>query len=469
MLGEKYMRLFVSLLLACLLPVTGYAATAKYQTLRFSQGQESLQVIMDLSGPVKYKYFTLQQPNRFVVDLIETFRIGSHPTLNFAKTPIKNIRVGIRGGNNMRLVFDLAESVTGEASVITTVDGKSHLVVTFKGQQTASPPVRQARVGSRTAPAAARSTADPPANASHRPPPRQEVIREVIVDDDARDVIIAIDAGHGGIDPGARGSKGLLEKDAVLAIARRLEALVKREPGMRPVMIRDGDYFISLRKRVNKARASQSDLFISIHADAFDNPRVSGSSVYALSQRGATTEAARLLANRENAADLLGGVSLEDKDDMLASVLLDLSQNATIEASVDVASRVLQGLKRLGKVHKSRVEQAGFAVLKSPDIPSILVETAFISNPQEERRLRTAKHQQSMAEAMMAGVRSYFKANPPPGTRIAAREHVIERGDTLSGIAERYNISLTALRSANNISGDRIRIGQVLHIPVAGG
>ena len=289
------------------------------------------------------------------------------------------------------------------------------------------------------------------------------------MDDDARDVIIAIDAGHGGIDPGARGNKGLLEKDAVLAIARRLETLVKREPGMRPVMIRDGDYFISLRKRVNKARASQSDLFISIHADAFDDSRVSGSSVYALSQRGATTEAARLLANRENAADLIGGVSLEDKDDMLASVLLDLSQNATIEASVDVASRVLQGLKRLGKVHKSRVEQAGFAVLKSPDIPSILVETAFISNPQEERRLRTAKHQQAMAEAMMLGVRSYFKANPPPGTRIAAREHVIERGDTLSAIAERYNISLAALRSANNISGDRIRIGQVLHIPMAGG
>ena len=459
------MRVFVSLLLVCLLPITGHAATAKYQTLRFSQGHASLQVMMNLSGPIKYKYFTLQRPNRFVVDLIDTFRIGSQPTLSFANTPIKNIRVGIQGGNDMRLVFDLVEQVVGEASVITTADGKNHLVVTFKNGSGSSPPLRQART---TAPKPPTPVSTAASSAATSSPTRQEIIREVVVDDDARDIIIAIDAGHGGIDPGAHGSNGLLEKDAVLAIARRLEALVKRESGMRPVMIRDGDYFISLRKRVNKARAYQSDLLVSIHADAFDDPRVYGSSVYALSQRGATTEAARLLANRENAADLIGGVTLEDKDDLLASVLLDLSQNATIEASLDVASRVLQGFKRLGKVHKSRVEQAGFAVLKAPDIPSILVETAFISNPKEERRLRTAKHQQAMANAMMSGLRSYFNANPPPGTRIAAREHVIRRGDTLSAIAERYNISLPALRSANNISGDRIRIGQVLHIPLTG-
>ena len=287
-----------------------------------------------------------------------------------------------------------------------------------------------------------------------------------------RDLVIAIDAGHGGEDPGARGRKGTREKDVVLEIARRLAALIEKEPGMRPVMIRDGDYYIGLRKRIEKARSQRADLFISIHADAFRDSRARGSSVYVLSQRGASSEMARWLAARENAADLVGGVSLDDKDDLLAEVLLDLAQTATLEASVEVADNVLQEMKRLGKVHKKQVQHAGFVVLKSPDIPSLLVETAFISNPSEEQRLRNSRHQQQVAQAILAGVRNYFASNPPPGTLMAkssTRQHVIRRGDTLSNIAQRYGVSMNTLRSTNKLKNDNLLGGKVLTIPASDG
>ncbi|MEW8498545.1 MAG: N-acetylmuramoyl-L-alanine amidase [Candidatus Thiodiazotropha taylori] len=284
-----------------------------------------------------------------------------------------------------------------------------------------------------------------------------------------RDVVIAVDPGHGGEDPGARGRKGTYEKDVVLAIGRKLVKMLNQQKGMRAVLIRDGDYYLGLRKRIAKARAHQADLFVSIHADAFRDPKVRGSSVYTLSRSGASNEAARWLAERENSADLVGGVSLEDKDDMLASVLLDLSQIGTLQASSEAASRVLTELKTLGKTHKRKVQQAGFVVLKSPDIPSMLVETAFISNPDEERRLRDPKHQNKVARALMKGIRDYFKYQPPPGTWLAAnqrtRKHVISSGDTLIAIANRYQISVKRLRHVNDLKNDTIRIGQVLQIP----
>lgn len=280
-----------------------------------------------------------------------------------------------------------------------------------------------------------------------------------------RDVVIAIDAGHGGEDPGARGHRGTREKTVVLAIARRFKALVEKEPGMRPVMIRDGDYYISLRGRIKKARQKRADIFISIHADAFHNKKARGSSVYTLSPRGATSEAARWLAESENKADLIGGVSLDDKDDLLASVLLDLSQTASLEASLDVADHILGGLKRVGKVHKRRVQSASFMVLKSPDIPSVLVETAFISNPEEERKLRSKSYQQKLAQALMQGVRKYFHRFPPPGTHLA-RRHVIKTGDTLSAIAEQYQVPVHRLRNVNQLESDHVKVGEVLQIPV---
>jgi len=241
--------------------------------------------------------------------------------------------------------------------------------------------------------------------------------------------VVAIDAGHGGEDPGAIGPRGTREKTVVLQIAKKLAHFINSERGMRAVLTRQGDYYLPLRKRVELARKRKADLFISLHADAFTNSRVRGSSVYVLSRRGASSEHARWLAERENASDLIGGVSLDDKDGLLASVLLDLSQTASLEASIDAAERVLNGLKKVGKLHKPGVESGAFAVLKSPDIPSLLVETAFISNPQEEKKLLSAAHQQKLARTLAVSVKRYFEGNPPNGTLLATRSHIIARGD----------------------------------------
>jgi N-acetylmuramoyl-L-alanine amidase len=284
-----------------------------------------------------------------------------------------------------------------------------------------------------------------------------------------RDVIIAIDAGHGGEDPGAMGARRTREKDAVLAIARELKKTLDARDGMQAVLIRDGDYYLPHRERYEKARRNRADLFVSVHADAFRNSSVSGGSVFVLSQRGASSEFARLLANSENNSDLVGGVTLNDKDDVLASVLLDLSQSATMEASNLVAQSVFASMADFGKTHKNRVEAANFLVLKSPDVPSILVETAFISNPSEEARLRDPAWQKKMAGAIARGVQEYFYLSPPPGTWIAANRqplrHRVVRGDTLGDIANRYRTTVYSLRRANDLKGDVIRVGAELLIP----
>ena len=234
-----------------------------------------------------------------------------------------------------------------------------------------------------------------------------------------REIVVAIDAGHGGVDPGSIGKRGAYEKNVTLAIARRLKERIDREPGMRAVLTRDRDQFVELRERIVRARKQQADMFISVHADSVRDRAVAGSSVYVLSARGASDESARWLADRENAADLIGGVTLDDKDSVLASVLLDLSQGASMSASIAAAEEVMDELDGIGNITRRGVKHAGFIVLKSPDIPSILVETAFISNPAEEARLLDPRHQQRLAEAIHLGVRSYFYANPPPGTLIA--------------------------------------------------
>ena len=247
---------------------------------------------------------------------------------------------------------------------------------------------------------------------------------------------------------------------------------------MRAVLIRDRDVFVDHRERMAIARRHNADLFISVHADAVNDRRARGASVYALSLKGASDEAARQLAERENASVRIGGVTLDDKDEVLAQVLIDLSQNASLSASLDVGDDVIRELAQIGRVHRRTVQQAGFIVLKSPDMPSILVETAYISNPDEERKLRSGDHQQKLAAAILRGIRKYFHENPPPDTQIAlsARRapsvpvsHVIARGDTLSEIAERYNVSLADIRRANQLRNDRIRVGQKLRIPVTTG
>ncbi len=415
------------------LHVPALAAIVQVSEARLWDGPDRLRLVFDLDRPPRFKHFTLDDPQRLVVDLQRARLRADLPTPP-ARGILRRLRSAHHGNGTLRIVLDLEHKVSYRVYTVAPHGNKGHRLVVELHKP-------------------ARRNAPPPAKA--------------IGDGGPRPVVVAIDAGHGGEDPGARGRHGTHEKDVVLAIARRLAKLVDREPGMRAVLIRDGDYYIGLKDRIRKARQARADLFVSIHADAFRNPKVRGSSVYVLSQRGASSEMARWLAERENSADLIGGVRLSDKDDMLASVLLDLSLTGTIEASTRAAEKVLRALGRVNAVHRDEVQYAGFVVLKSPDIPSMLVETAFISNPAEERRLRSPRHQQRLARAILQGIRDYFLESPPPGTLMAERKrsHVVRPGETLSELARQYRTTVRALRESNGLSDDLVRVGQVLAIP----
>lgn len=430
-----YRPLIAAVLCFC----TGIAGATELHGLRVWTDPEKTRAVIDLDGSVEYRLFTLSEPDRVVVDM-DAAALKTPLQLNrqYAGV-IDEVRHGAKDEQRLRVVFDLKASVTPRSFLLEPTQEYGHrLVIDLY-----------------------------PAEANPTPSPVKEAAAYASEED--RDVIIAVDAGHGGEDPGAIGPAKTYEKDVVLAIARELANTIDAEPGMRAVLIRDGDYYIPHRQRYEKARAARADMFVSIHADAFHDRRVTGSSVFVLSRRGASSEAARLLAKQENRSDLVGGVRLNDKDDLLASVLLDLSQNATMEASHHAASEVLASLKSVGKTHKKRVEAANFMVLKSPDVPSLLVETAFISNPSEEKRLRDRAHQRKLARAITAGIRDHFTAMPPPGTWIAANRrpsrHLVSRGDTLGGIAARYQVSLSELRQANRLRGDKIMVGKRLVIP----
>ncbi|MCH2354909.1 MAG: N-acetylmuramoyl-L-alanine amidase, partial [Pseudomonadales bacterium] len=290
-------------------------------------------------------------------------------------------------------------------------------------------------------------------------------------------VVVAIDAGHGGEDPGAIGVNKVLEKNVVLSIARGVKRHLDAATGFSAVLVRAGDYYVPLRKRPQLAREARSDFFVSIHADAFKSPTVSGASVYALSRKRATSETARWLVENENRSDLIGGVGkvvLDDYDESVAEMLLDLSMDANLIHSIDAGEIVLAALSGVAQLHKGQLEQAGFVVLKSPDVPSILVETGYISNPSEARMLATSKYQQRIARAIADGVQEYMRRNPPPGTLIAAIgdsktiRHLVKRGDTLSEIALRYDVSAAAIRHVNRLRGSVIKTGEVLIIPRLG-
>lgn len=418
-------------------------AAVDVQGVRLWAAPDNTRVVFDISGRVEHKLFRLHNPERLVIDLQGARLAASFDTKSHKGGLVRGLRTGKRAAGDLRVVLDLARDVRPKSFLLQPNDQYGHRLVIdmFDSAQEKS------------------AAAPKPRTVKSQPA-------------QLRDLVVAIDAGHGGEDPGARGKHGTREKDVVLAIGRRLAKQINKQPGMRAVMIRDGDYYVGLRQRINKARKHRADLFVSIHADAFRDSRVHGSSVYVLSKRGASSEMARWVAARENAADLVGGVSLDDKDDLLAEVLLDLSQSATIEVSMAVADDVLQEMKQLGKVHKRKVQHAAFAVLKSPDIPSILVETAFISNPSEERALRDKGHQQRLAAALAKGIQAYFRHNPPPGTlmaRNAARRHVVREGDTLSQLARRYGVQVKRLRLANNLRSDRLLVGKTLTIPAAEG
>lgn len=391
---EKGFRGIVLMLLAIVAGVSTPVVAAEIREIRVAATDTGTRVVVELSAPVKHKVFLLENPGRVVLDLSKTSLASDLPV---ADALITALRAGALPHNGTRLVFEVKGPVTIQTSTLpATAKSAERLVLDINSPTAAKPAV---------AAAPAEPVAIRPAHAPS---------------DTGRDIVVAVDAGHGGVDPGASGRRGTHEKDVVLEIAKALAARINAEPGMKAVLTRDGDYFISLRERNARARRAHADLFVSIHADSIANPEVSGSSVYVLSERGATNEAARMLAERENSADLMGGIPLDDKDPVLSGVLIDLSQTASISASMVAADNVLKELDRIGEVRKPRVQQAGFVVLKSPALPSMLVETAFISNRDDERKLSTPAHRAKLANAIFSGIEQYFQGNAPDGTRLAA-------------------------------------------------
>lgn len=437
------------------------AAPVEVQHIRLWSAPDHTRVVFDASGPVAYQLTPRHSPERLEIDVSGATAAAEVYRQRKGAGLITRIQAAPVSGDAVHIVLNLRQPVRPRSFTLKPTGPYGHRLVVDL-YDTAS--TRTGKAGSKAVTKPGSATAKVTASETHRA--KKSLSRDMLP---TRDLVIAIDAGHGGEDTGAIGRSGTYEKNVTLAIARRLAALVKKTPGMQPVMIRNGDYYIGLRQRIKKAREQKADLFVSIHADSFRDSRVQGSSVFVLSNRGASSEMARWLAEKENAADLAGGVSLDDKDDGLAKVLLDLSQNASIEASFNVADNILGELVQVGKTHRSRVQQAGFVVLKSPDIPSVLVETAFISNPVEERKLRNSRHQDALASAMMRGIDRYFMNHPPPGTRLAARNHVIRRGDTLGVIAQQYDVSTATLKHFNGLKSDLLHIGDTLRIPPPGG
>jgi len=427
------------------LPAAGFivpdlwAQAVRIASARIWPAEEYTRVIVESGTPLIHAMFALKNPERLVIDLdgVELSQeIASMPLRVQASDPyLGAIRVGRKSATTLRIVFDLKTEVKPDLFALTPVGDIGHRLVLDLYPPVPLDPLmallEAERMKDRTAPAPvevlpetqAGRPADKPADKvpeklAEKPADKPAVKpagkpAPVTHAPATRPITIAIDPGHGGEDPGAIGPRGTHEKDVVLAISRKLKSLIDAHPNMRAMLTRDADYFVPLAQRVQKARRVQADLFISVHADAFREARAKGSSVFALSESGATSAAAKWLAQKENGADLIGGVDLDRRDPVLARTLLDLSQTAQINDSLKVGRHVLDGIGTHNTLHKASVEQAGFAVLKAPDIPSILVETAFISNPDEEQKLRSDRHQQKFAESMHGGIARYFARNPP--------------------------------------------------------
>ncbi|CAM4006378.1 N-acetylmuramoyl-L-alanine amidase [Vreelandella rituensis] len=463
------------------------ARAADVESMRLWAAPDHARLVFDLSKAATANVFTLDNPARLVIDLDDSRMAADASTLPLEGSAISAVRTGVRNGDGLRVVLELSRDIEPRHFTLAPNEQYGHRLVVdleYPGESAVENPIdpieamiRDQETQAQRALASARVSGDEAASEAIQRPASPEV--QPARSHPKRDIIIAIDAGHGGEDPGAIGPSGTREKDVVLEISRELANTVNAADGFRGVLIRDGDYYLGLRQRTELAREQKADFFISIHADAFTSPRPQGSSVYALSQRGATSEAAQWLADSENRSDLIGGVdgnlSLRDKDQVLRGVLLDLTMTATLNDSLSIGGQVLDQLGRVNRLHKSRVEQAGFMVLKSPDIPSLLIEVGFISNPDEERRLRDKSHQKNLALSMFSGLREHFQRNPPPASLLAWQrdrnrspsgdEYRIQTGDTLSAIAVRHGVPVNRLKQANELNGDVIRVGQVLQIP----
>ncbi len=422
----RYGRAFLTLtiLLAALLTGTVPVMAGNIVAVRTWPADDYTRITLEHDGDIHAKHFLLANPERLVVDVEGTELNATLKELISKIQPddpyIQQVRVGQLNPKTVRLVFDLKTTVNPQVFSLAPIDKYKHRLVLdlypkepldpiaaliMKGEWKSDPEPTQVATGTPK-----KSVIEIPVQKTALSPSPSQKNEKMQL---KRMVTIVIDPGHGGEDSGAIGARGSKEKDVVLAIGKRLKAKIEQQPNMRVVMTRNADFFVPLGTRVQKARAVQADLFISIHADAFVQPSARGSSVFVLSEKGASSTAARWLAKRENAADLIGGVNIKKHDRQLASVLLDLSTTAQIKSSMKLGNAVLNEMGEINRLHKGSVEQAAFAVLKAPDIPSILVETAFISNPEEEAKLNNDAHQENIADAILNGINKYFAKNPP--------------------------------------------------------
>lgn len=457
--------------------------TAHIHDIRLWRAPDSTRIVFDLDNPVEHKMQILENPQRIILDVANTVMLMSAEKVNLKGTPIASFRTEPHGNNDLRITLELTSSVSPKSFFLKKnppMDDRLVLdLVDLGGAVSNEAASAASRITVEEEPADIdallsedKSKAARPVLAQQqKPDEKPPVLQEAPAG--RRDLIIAVDAGHGGEDPGALGPDRIREKDVVLQIAKKLQDNFNREKGYKAVMVRKGDYYVGLTQRRDIARKANADMFVSIHADAFTRPSAYGSSVYALSSKGATSASAQFLADKENQSDLIGGVSLDDKDAVLSSVLIDLSMTYKMESSLEVGSGVLRKMGNISRLHSPQVEQAAFAVLKTPDIPSILVETGFISNHDEAKKLNSSHYQQKMADAIYHGINDYFLRKAPEGTYIgwAGSQksldgmHVVGRGDTLSEIARRYAVSMAALIDYNKLSSSEVRIGQELKIP----
>src|SRR5690554_1734796 len=423
-------------------------AATQIEGLRIWPAPDHTRLVLDTAGSVEHNVFSLSSPARLVIDLKNTSLKTDFGNVDLSGSPIQRIRSAPRNGTDLRVVLDLKSDIKPRSFVLEPNQQYGHRLVVDLIDEAGS------RLERATSPTVTKDSAG------------------------KRDIVVVVDAGHGGEDPGAIGPRGTREKDVVLKMAKTLAALIEKQPGFTAKLTRTGDYYIGLRNRTILDRKFGADLFVSVHADAFRMPQPPGASVFALSHLGPTSETARWLAQSENSSDLIGGaggLSLEGRDEMLAGVLLDLSMTASINASLGVGSSVLGRLGNVAKLHKPGVEQAAFVVLKSPDIPSILVEAGFISNPKEEKNLASQWYRDKLAGAIMDGIHEYFQRTPPPGTLLAwqkqnqgspeVSQYRIRRGDTLSGVARQNQTTVSELMRFNGMSDDRVMVGQTIRIP----